>query len=585
MNTLKMQKTTVSLIIAVLFLTTISFKQASAANAVKDDKMNLITLSGSQFRSAQDALKDPKYRIDDATKDPEPPAKPKTNADKSSWDDYYKSYMEYINKLTDPAKRARAWGNLAADLLAMSKTNPNNISAATMNLVLSNLAEEYRKAYRGDQDAIKNPNALAGNIVSAAENLVNSGAFFKYTAAAQRAVISNFTALAVEITWRGDASIYNGKYANIASVFGKIMEKGNTNIKAHAFTNLMHLYRLSSWNNKAVIKKITEDAIRAAGGIDKLMNEFSKAFGSATGASKETLSRALGNMLFHNKMLNISSENVRKLVGLISGYIADINSGKTKASDGTKNSLIHLIGGYINQTISGGKIDEAANKKLFSDFVTFSRKALDSNNVALQASAINVLTALRNNAAKKGDKGSAAAIKKLFDGMTEAQIKKFVDGSDAIFKKNANKNRVAWLASALMNIAKYNIDNKTKKVSESQVIHILGQIGAWTSKSNNLKDMRNMSYQKKLFATLTALTKTIYTKNPEMAKNTKIADSICKIFSAVPDLKDEKVRSQITKMGGNLANSLRSKGFPAFAKRIEKTLGIVKIADVSNKDA
>jgi hypothetical protein len=38
-------------------------------------------------------------------------------------------------------------------------------------------------------------------------------------------------------------------------------------------------------------------------------------------------------------------------------------------------------------------------------------------------------------------------------------------------------------------------------------------------------------------------------------------------------------------MGGNLANSLRSKGFPAFAKRIEKTLGIVKIADVSNKDA
>ncbi len=567
MNTIRLQQTAASVIIASLVLTAVSCKQASAANEVKDDKIKLITSVGSNFTSVQDSMK---KQAESAAKDPEPPAKPKTNADKSSWDDYYKNYMEYINKLTDPAQRARAWGNFAADLLAMSKEKPGNISAATMKLVLSNLTEEYKKTYRGDSGAIKDLSAIAGDIVSAAENIINSGTFFKYDAAAQRSVISNFMALSVEITWRDENNAKNsGMYTQISNVFGKIMEKGSTDTKAHAFSSLMHLFRVSAWDNRAEIKKIMENAVKAAGGIDKLMNEFSKAFDTATGTSKGTLSIALSNMLYHNKVLNISAENVKKVVGQISGYLADINSGKATASDGTKNGILHLVGGYVNQAISGKKQNEAANKTLISNFVAFADKALDSDNAALQATAINILTAVRANALKNSDKDIAASIKKAFDGLTEEQIKKFIEGADAIFAKNARKDRVAWLSSALMNLAKYNIDNKTGKVSEDQVVHMLGQIATWASNASNFKDMRVLSYQRKLFVTLTALTKSIYAKGSDMSKNAKIADSICKIFSAVPGLKDGKVRAEATQMALNLADTLRSRGFTDLADRID----------------
>jgi hypothetical protein len=256
-------------------------------------------------------------------------------------------------------------------------------------------------------------------------------------------------------------------------------------------------------------------------------------------------------------------------VGQISGYLADINSGKATASDGTKNGILHLVGGYVNQAISGKKQNEAANKTLISNFVAFADKALDSDNAALQATAINILTAVRANALKNSDKDIAASIKKAFDGLTEEQIKKFIEGADAIFAKNARKDRVAWLSSALMNLAKYNIDNKTGKVSEDQVVHMLGQIATWASNASNFKDMRVLSYQRKLFVTLTALTKSIYAKGSDMSKNAKIADSICKIFSAVPGLKDGKVRAEATQMALNLADTLRSRGFTDLADRID----------------
>jgi uncharacterized protein (DUF697 family) len=291
---------------------------------------------------------------------------------------------------------------------------------------------------------------------------------------------------------------------------------------------------------------------------------------------------ALANVIYHRGQLekqsgyDITDASFDTMVNKMVAFINGINDGSIKAEN-ARGSLIHLIGGTLNQMIAAGKADTAVNKKLMDSFCTMAQNCLNDGSTGLQTAAINVLTCMLNNSANKKNSTLVDRFTKILLN-SKFDVEEFIKKAHLAMGSAKKADSAAYIGAAMANILKLNLEKETKKVTGTDVALALDAIKSWTTKTN-LNKMRNMYVQNLLFKAVTALAKQVYQKGSDIAKNAALGQALVSIYSQVPGLKDSLVESNATASATALVSQLKANGYTDLANQISKIFITVETAD------
>jgi len=567
----------------------IASKNMSVATAVKLLQQVDASKQSSVLTELDKIAADKAKQIRTAMQQPTVPVRPPdTETDPAVWQQYYKDYVAYIKGLTDVKARQKAWETLAKDIFKLSQKHPELITAGAMRSVMNALTDELREKYRNAGYKL-DVSAAQKYIVDAALNLVKSDAFKKMTGAEQIAVSHSFMALSVELSWRSEFNAQNkALYPKIAQFFKTMLENGSTDVKAQAFRQLMHLWRVDRWGskegNRQVADQILQQALNIKGGIQGLVDEWMANIDNSEldDETRAHIADALAQAVWQHRGLNeasktkLSDAQLNKIAKKVTSFLEGVNDGSIKISAAYRNSLIHTAGCALITLINDGKYKSKTNKALGNAYIDFTHTSLllsaeDGGSVTIQSSVINLLTRVMSAAENKKLDSLARKCKDvLLD--EEFDVGGYIDKARTEMNTAKSADHAAFVARALANIEKINLQNNTGEVNAGDLKATIADIKAWLSDPNHLKDMRNMHWQKMLYDALKALLKEVYKKGSDLGADKALQDDIVAIFATVPGLQDSLVKKLATQDARNLAAALRKNGYKELASRIDAAL-------------
>ncbi|GEM_PF-1807710 len=576
-----------------LFILIICFSTiAWAQDAVQTTSSKTIAATGTTakkktMKKVKDAVKSGQVKTEAAASTDEanqPPARPgDEEKDPAVWAAYYKAYIAWMKTLGTAERRA-AWKNLSRDLLDRVNSHPETIGSAAMQAVFRGLTAEFKAMFAADRAYDKKYAAVVNNLVDAGVKFIKTASYKALSQTDSENFIRSFTGLAVETAWQRSNNSWNGHaVAQIAAFYNGLIDSGSAATKPFAFNQLMHLFRTVRWNSKEGNPELGDQLLKQAlQGVDSktLINGFRTRAGNTALAADERGQAAcsLSNILYHQSSLEtafgvkLTDTQVVNITGDVTDVLKGVNSNSIAISDAMRNSLLHLAGCAINQSINRGEQTADHNRLFQHAYFKFAQASLQkSGNASLQATAINMLTSIRNAAAKKDDAKLAATCKKLLLGDV-SDLDGFLDKGQEEMGTTKSADHAAWLARALANIAALNKASKTGAVTDAQIKDMVAAIKDWISVEDNLDNMRLRSWQAELYSALAELAKQIYKKGEALGSDAQLKKDFEQIFSTIVGLQDSKVKELAAKYVTSLAADLREQGYGAFANRLEISL-------------
>ncbi|MDD4940525.1 MAG: hypothetical protein PHE65_01300 [Candidatus Omnitrophica bacterium] len=521
-----------------------------------------------------------------------PPARPgDTVTDPAVWQKYYEDYAAYINDLAPAAKQA-AWEALGADIRQLSKTHPELITAQAMAKVLGSITQELKTKWRNQDDTYKNIDFTKAqtDILAAALNFVKSDTFKSMGDGNKDLVVLNFTHFGVELSWRSAFNETNSVlYPRISQFYQIVLENSSTNVKAFAFTQLLHLFRTDNWGspegNRAVAQQLLKEALVIPGGLKGLMEEFSANINN-TGLDvniRAWIACAVADLVWHQKDLNaaVGSELITDAVAasatkLLSGFLSQVNSGSAAISAHLRNNLMHHAGSALNTLVAADKKDTKYAQGLAEEYIGFAQdnyllSAEDGGNESLQSTVINCLKSIKNHYAAKND-ASMVMLCDLVLMEGSFDVNAFLMAARENIKKNGGADHEAWVARAMADIITLHLQKNANDISDEAIKAVVSDIRDWVTDSNNLLDMRQMQYQRRLYEVLAELVTEFANTRPGLLEDQQVAGDFLDIFATIPGLRDSLVKELAAKAVTDAAVKLRDKDFDAFANKLEISL-------------
>ncbi len=576
-----------------LFILIICFStMAWAQDAVQTTSSKTIAATGTTakkktMKKVKDAVKSGQVETEAAASTDEanqPPARPgDEEKDPAIWAAYYKAYIAWMKTLGTAERRA-AWKDLSRDLLDRVNSHPETISSAAMQAVFRGLTAEFKAMFAADRAYDKKYAAVVNNLVDAGVKFIKTASYKALSQTDSENFIRSFTGLAVETAWQRSNNSWNGHaVAQIAAFYNGLIDSGSAATRPFAFNQLMHLFRTVRWNSQEGNPELGDQLLKQAlQGVDPktLINGFRSRAGNTALAADERGQAAcsLSNILYHQSSLetafgvNMTEAQVVNVTGAVTDVLKGVNSNSIEVSDAMRNSLLHLAGCAIGQSINRGEQTADYNRLFQHAYLKFAQASLQkSGNASLQATAINMLTSIRKASAKKDDEKLAATCKKLLLGDV-SDLDGFLDKGQEEMGTTKNADHAAWLARALANIAALNKASKTGEVTDAQIKEMIAAIKDWISVEDNLDNMRLRSWQAELYSALAELAKQIYKKGDALGSDVQLKKDFEQIFSTIVGLQDSKVKALAATYVTSLAADLREQGYGAFANRLEISL-------------
>jgi hypothetical protein len=120
----------------------------------------------------------------------------------------------------------------------------------------------------------------------------------------------------------------------------------------------------------------------------------------------------------------------------------------------------------------------------------------------------------------------------------------------------------AWVTSAMNTIQKVNLqhknDERATEVKQKHIESSLQSIKEWITKPASLKDMRDMSKQAGIYASLTGLLKEVCKDGSKIELTMEMKQNIAAIFGTLKGLGDSKVKEMGTANATALVTFLRA---------------------------
>jgi TolA-binding protein len=267
----------------------------------------------------------------------------------------------------------------------------------------------------------------------------------------------------------------------------------------------------------------------------------------------------------------LTDSDLEKTAEVATDYLKGVNDGSIEASAGIRNGMLHMLGGSINVLMNEKKYADNDTYGDFSDaFIEMAKDSYllseeDGGSTSLQSSVINVLTGMKNTATANGNDALAKQCKDTLLN-EDFDVSSFLEKAKEESGTTTNADYGAFLCSAMANLAKINLENDTGDVSISDVKDIISTIKTWVSNSDNLLNMRIMSWQQDLYDAVADLAKELYQKDADI--DDSVGEDLAAIFKTAVGLKDSTVKEQGIEAAKETADALRENGFKDAANKI-----------------